>query len=412
MMQTIRTWLKWCAIGFAVLGAWMPMAAQTGDSLLDALKNGNTSLQLQFSFETSDVSDAAGLDAARGLTLRTRLGYRTGEWGRLQAFVQFHNLTQLVDDYRWPGGGNGEYDVIADPDGSRIHQGYLDISLGAHTTLRAGRQEVIHEDARLIGNVGWRQNGQSFDGLTFTCTGMDRNRFQVSWITRVNTIFLTHVNLDKLILIHDAYQVSDRVKLSGFGYLLDTESTLPDSRDSATWGARIQAKPGRVELDATYAVQTDYADGEGHGGDMFTVIGTVQAGDWKLGGGANIISGQDGEDRPFDTLFSTAHKWNGWADQFLATNGGNLVNGLKDVFVQAGTMFGSVKFLGVFHWFDTTDATTYDGSYGTELDLLFAKKFSANLSGLVKFAVYNADGASGNPTVDEKVAWVRLTYQF
>jgi len=142
------------------------------------------------------------------------------------------------------------------------------------------------------------------------------------------------------------------------------------------------------------------------------VIGLVKAGNWKLGGGTNIISGQDGNDRPFDTLFSTAHKWNGWADQFLATNGGNLINGLQDVFVQAGTTFSGVKFLAVAHWFDTTDTNTYDGRYGTELDFLFAKTFSKNLSGLMKFAFFNADSAMDNPTVDETVVWVRLNYHF
>ena len=397
---------------FCLVTGVAAVPVHAGDSLLDALKNGKASMQLQFSFEYSDFSDAANLDAAKGLTLRTRLGYRTGKWGNVQGFIQFHNVSQMLDDYRWPDGGNGGYDVIADPDGSRIHQGYLDISFGGHSALRAGRQEVILDDARLIGNVGWRQNGQSFDGITFSCSGLTNNTFKVSWITRINTIFLTHVNLDKLILINDSYRISDRVSINGFGYLLDTESKAPDSRDSATYGAWLTAKPGRFSLDVTYAVQTDYADGENHGGNMITVIGLAKAGNWKLGGGANIISGQDGNDRPFDTLFSTAHKWNGWADQFLATNGGNLTNGLQDVFVQAGTTFSGVKFLAVAHWFDTTDANTYDGTYGTELDFLFSKSFSKNLSGLVKFAFFNADSAVDNPTVNETVVWVRLNYHF
>jgi len=397
----------WCLVA-----AVAAIPVQAGDSLLDALKNGKTSMQLQFSFEYSDFSDAANLDAAKGLTLRTRLGYRTGKWGNVQGFVQFHNVSQLLDDYRWPDGGDSSYDVIADPDGSRVHQGYLDISFGKHSSVRAGRQEIILDDARLIGNVGWRQNGQSFDGITYSCTGITNNTFKISWITRVNTIFLTHVNLDKLILIHDNYRVSENVSFGGFGYLLDTESEAPESRDSATFGARLKANQGHFSIDATYALQTDYADGENHGGDMMTVIGIAKVGKWQLGGGANLISGQHRNDRPFDTLFSTAHKWNGWADQFLATNGGNLINGLRDLFVQAGTNFSGVKFLVVGHWFDTTDVNSYDGTYGSELDFVFSKTFSKNLSGLVKFAFYNADRAVDNPTTDETVIWVRLNYHF
>ena len=145
---------------------------------------------------------------------------------------------------------------------------------------------------------------------------------------------------------------------------------------------------------------------------MINALGKWKVGDWTVGAGANVISGQDGEDRAFDTLFSTAHKYNGWADQFLATNGGNLVNGLQDFYVQAGTAFKGVKFLAVYHLYETTDENTYDGDYGSELDFQFTKSFNKNVSGLLKFAIYSADDALDNPTVDEKVVWARVNIRF
>ncbi|MCK5878462.1 MAG: alginate export family protein [Holophagae bacterium] len=383
-----------------------------GDSLTDALTNGTTSMQIKFSYEYSDLSDAANLDTAQGGILRTRLGYKTADFNGMSAFVQFHNVSLLQDDFSWPGGGDTSCSDIADPDGTRVHQIYLDFSLGQHVMLRAGRQEINLDDARLIGDLDFRQNGQSFDALKLTFTGIDNNELSVSYITRVNTIFFSHVTPDQLFLIHDTYKPSDHVSITAFGYLLDTESEIADSRDSATYGTRVTADPGRFHLDFTYALQGDYGDGENHDADMIMATATVKLGKWTVGGGANIFSGQDGDTLPFDTLCSSAHAFNGWADQFAGSNGGSIVNGLQDVFVQASTSFSGVKFLTVFHWFDTTDANTYDGTYGNELDILFKKKFNDYLSGEVKLAFYNAENAENNPTVDEKVLWIRLNYQF
>ena len=383
-----------------------------GDSLVEALTNGTTSMQIKLAYEYSDLSDDANLNAAQGLILRTRLGYKTADFNGMSAFVQFHNVSLLQDDFSWPGGGDPNYSSIADPDGTRIHQVYLDFSLAQHIMLRVGRQEINLDDARLIGDLDFRQNGQSFDALKLTFTGIDNNELSVSYITRVNTIFLTHVSPDQLFLIHDTYKPSDHVSITAFGYLLDTESEIADSRDSATYGTRITADPGPFHMDFTYALQGNYGDGENHDADMIMVTTTVKLGKWTVGGGANIFSGQDGDTLPFDTLCSSAHAFNGWADQFAGSNGGNIVNGLQDVFVQASTSFNGVKFLTVCHWFDTTDANTYDGTYGNELDILFKKKFNDYLSGEVKLAFYNAENAENNPTVNEKVLWIRLNYQF
>ncbi len=393
-----------------IFTATIPLFA--GDSLFDALTNGTASMQLKLAYEYSDLSNDANLDAAQGLILRTRLGYKTDDFNGTSAFIQFHNVSLLQDNFSWPGGGDPRYSSIADPDGTRIHQVYFDFTLGQHVMLRAGRQEINLDDARLIGDLDFRQNGQSFDAVKFTFTGISNNELSVSYITRVNTIFFTHIEPDQLILIHDTYKTSNHVSITAFGYLLDTESKAPDSRDSATYGTRITADPGWFHLDFTYALQGDYGDGKDHDADMIMATATIKLGKWTVGGGANIFSGQDGNTLPFDTLFSSAHAFNGWADQFAGSNGGGIINGLQDIFVQASTTFSGIKFLTVFHWFDTTDANTYDGTYGNELDFLFKKKFNKYLSGEVKLAFYNAENAENNPTADENVLWIRLNYQF
>lgn len=399
-------------VGIVLLLVATSVRVQAGDSLMDALRNGTPTFQIHFSYEYSDLDNTADLDPAEGLIIRTRLGYRTADFKGMSAYLQFHNVSFLMDDFSWPGGGNNSCYGIADPDGTRVHQAFVDFSLGEHAILRTGRQEINLDDARFIGDLDFRQNGQSFDAVKFTFTGIRNNEFSISYVTRVNTILLTHVQPDQLFLVHDTYKPNAKLSITAFAYLLDTKSEAVDSRDSATYGTRIVTDRGRFHLDFTYALQSDFADSEQHDGDMIMATSTWKIGNWKIGGGANIFSGQDGDTLPFDTLCSSAHAFNGWADQFAGSNGGTVINGLQDVFVQAATTFQGIEFLTVFHWFDTTDENTYDGSYGTELDILFHKQFTKELSAQVKLAFYDAEDQENNPTVDENVLWVRLNYRF
>ncbi len=380
-------------------------------SFLDSIKNGKASLELRFSFEYSDLDDATNLDSAKGLTLRTRLGFKTADYNGFSMFLQMHNVSQIIDNYRWPGGGDPNYDVIGDPDGSRVHQFFFTYNFNNIISLKAGRQEIIFDDARLIGNVGWRQNGQSFDGAVLSIkTG--KNKLQFGYVYRVNTIFLTHVDLDGLYLIHDTFKVNKNLTIKAFVYLLDTESTTPDSRDCGTYGLTISGSVNKLNYDLTYAFQNDFADGENHGGDMINAYVGYKFSNFSIGAGYNMISGQNGNDRPFDTLFSTAHKFNGWADQFLSTNGGTLVNGLDDYFIQFSTVISKHKLVVVYHSFDTNENVTYGEKYGDELDILVVRKINKNLSCLAKAAFYNAKNYENNPTTDEKVFWIRLMYKF
>jgi len=384
-------------------------------SFLDSITNGKFSGQFQLGYEYSDYDDSADLDAAQGLMLRTRIEFKTADYKGFSFFIQGQNVAHLIDDFRFPGGGNPDYDVIADPDGSRVHQVYLNFRMFGNSSLKIGRQEILLDDVRLIGNVGWRQNAQSFDAVTFK-TKLQKNELTISYIDTINSIFLTRVDLDYLLLLHDSYKMGTGGTFSTFAYLLDTVSTAPTSRDCGTYGVRMVDKLFDMEIDVTYAVQNDYADGKDHGGDMLNVFLSDKLGETSTFGlGLNRISGQSGEDRPFDTLFSTAHKFNGWSDQFLSTNGGNLVNGLLDLFVQVKGKSWGGSWTVAYHKFDTTEKDQgYEEKYGNEFDAIFVKKISKHLKFLVKYAKYDAKSYKDliNPTHDETVYWGRIIYSF
>ena len=149
-----------------------------------------------------------------------------------------------------------------------------------------------------------------------------------------------------------------------------------------------------VSYDASYYL----AEVNGKSGNFFGSIGYE-------------VLGSDDGNKAFSTPFATLHKFNGWADQFLSTNGGGLTNGLEDYYIGAVTKVAGVKVAIFGHSFHTTDNNTFDGHYGDELDLLNAKKFTDELTGLIKFA-YFKQGDSDAPTEDKTMLAVRLDYKF
>ena len=93
---------------------------------------------------------------------------------------------------------------------------------------------------------------------------------------------------------------------------------------------RLNGAFDKFKYDLTYAHQVDWQDSSDRGLNFFQGYIGYDFGGIEPGIGYSYIDGADtgrAGDKGFDTLFSTAHKFNGWADQFLATNGANLTTG-------------------------------------------------------------------------------------
>ena len=144
MIKIIRFILK-----ILVLSAPLAFSsfAKQADSLKEAITMGTPEVQLRLGYEYSSTDDRTS--PAKAVNLRLRLGYRTLDFFDTNLFVQFHSLTNIIEDFRFPGGGENNRDFIADPDGERIHQGYIEFKGLPDTVLRLGRQEVVLDDAPL-----------------------------------------------------------------------------------------------------------------------------------------------------------------------------------------------------------------------------------------------------------------------
>lgn len=360
-------------------------------TLGQALTKGEVSLNLRYRYEEVDGNFE---DPGRASTLRTTLGYRTGWWKRLAAFAEFEDVRDLGLSNQHNNAGTGslwneisDRPIIADPPLTEVNQAYLEWKPIDALPFRGGRQEIVVDNSRFIGNVGWRQNHQSFDAARINFTGIDNLELGLIYITRQRTVTgasrpMTTGHLDGALEISGvgtlrAYFLSIdydqealwRLSTSTVGASFAGRAKVSDSLDL---GYRLElARQGDVG-DNPESVDADYLRA-----DLGLAIGTV-----AFGAGYEVLGG--GDDGSFNTPLATLHKFNGWADVFLATP----ADGLRDAFLSIELKLGRWDLVGVYHDFS---ADAGGSSWGTELDaqVVYTARWKQKIA--LKYARYDAD---------------------
>lgn len=358
-----------------------------------ALTKGKVSLDARLRYEHVD-QPATDADA---LTLRTRLGYTTGSYYGFTAGVEAQNTTALVDDYQEPGQPATGHSVVADPELTEVSQawiGYANKDYG--TTAKVGRQVIILDNARFVGNVGWRQNMQTFDAVSLKNSSIEKLDLTYAYLWQVKRIFgdttggFTDFD-SKSHLFNAAYSGLPIGKLTGYAYLLDLENAAGNNVSSATYGLSLTgSKPvgdSGVTLGyrAEYATQSDYGDSLlNYDADYYVAELTAGYKGFSLKVGHEVL-GSDGGAAAFQTPLATGHAFNGWADIFLVTP----ATGLEDTYIAfSAPIPGGVKATVAYHNFQ---AESGGADYGDEVDFVAGYKVNKYLSLTAKLAFYKAD---------------------
>ena len=82
--------------------------------------------------------------------------------------------------------------MIADPPDTEVNQAYLlfDRPDWLGTSVKGGRQRIVLDDHRFIGNVGWRQNEQTYDGAwAQSSLGIERLSLGYGYLAAIRRIF-------------------------------------------------------------------------------------------------------------------------------------------------------------------------------------------------------------------------------
>jgi hypothetical protein len=386
-----------------------PLKQEVYDDLREAVRNGRTWLSFRYRFE---YVDQEGFDEnAYASTLRTVLGYETGVWRKLSGLIEFEDVHAIGPDDTYNSTTNGATDrpTVVDPEGGELNQALVRYAWTEDVAVQGGRQRLLLSNQRFVGNAGWRQNEQTFDGLTVRAKELGPVELLYGWVTNVNrvsgedsAVSDLHGNVQ---LLHATAPVSDLGKLNAYAYLLDLENAATVS--TRTFGASFDGKKAIGEsIDLLWwfeaADQHDYADNpvavdasyfHGELGAAYSAV-TLKVGNELLEG-----SGDPGD--KFTTPLATLHPFNGWADIFLNTPD----TGLNDLYASLGSLVAKTSLELVWHRF-TSDMDSLD--YGTELDFLATRPIATDGTLGFEYAAYSADELGPDTTK----AWVWVGWSF
>ncbi len=387
-MNAVQQPLRVLTIALGAFGAcWaapLSAAAQTqaaGDWIIDT--------RLRYESVSQD-----GLNDADALTLRTRLGYETRAFNGFTLLAELEGVAQLTDDFNDTVNGNTAFATVPDPEAFEINRLQVTWAGAQGRRIVAGRQRIILNNARFVGNVGFRQNEQAFDALRIEARPFEHAAFTYVYIDNVRRIFgddsaQGEWDSDSHVLQADVDLPLGR--LSAYGLLLDFQNASAQSSQTygLRWSNEWQAGSFHPRLTLEAATQSDYR-GNSAGFDLGYQHAeiAVRQDRWTVTAGGERLEG-DGV-RGFSTPLATLHAFQGWADVFLATP----PDGVRDLYAGVSYATGPwpaqqpVIFTVVAHDF-ADDGGSVD--FGSELNASVRLSLNERVSLEAKAAMFEGE---------------------
>ena len=381
-------------------------------TLDEAIKASKVLANLRLRYEGADFDN--GTETADAFTYRARVGLETGAFANTKFLVEFDHIQDLAGDFNDTVNGNTGFAVIADPNATELNRLQLTNTSIPDTKVTVGRQRIILDDSRFVGNVGWRQNEQTYDAIRVTNKSIKGLTLDASYVDQVNRIFGDEAPSGRFDsdswLLNAGFKVPAEgadVKISAFAYLLDLSNA---GLSSNTYGAQLSAKKGPLGFVGRYATQSDTGDNlVDYTADHYFAEASYAQNGLTLAAGYEVLGADEESNGRFTTPLATLHKFNGFADVFLGTP----IAGLEDLYIKGGYKTGPVGPLPFINMFAVYhDYTSDEGGIdlGSEIDAVVATKVTKKVGLLFKYANYK-QGDVGTP-FDRSRYSVQLDYSF
>jgi len=397
----------------AIVFAPLVEAQNVASEIFQALRNGESDLDLRYRYELTD-EDAFDRNA-NASTLRTRLAYTSDSIEGLSITLNIDDVRAIgADNYNSTRNAKAQYPQIPDPEGTDLNLASVAYMGLENTTIIVGRQRILRDNGRFVSDMPWRQNQTTYDAVSLEYALDDRLGIFYSYVDQVNRFFGPDSGLPSkafggpINLFDATYALSPLFRITGYGYWLDFSDALEAPLFSTrTFGTRIT---GSYELSdrwaltyaGAYAHQAGIGDNpNNYDTENYSVeIGlrqdkfSVRAAFEHLGD-SNVLS------EAFAVPLGRKHFFQGWADKFVMTPQG----GVEDFYITAEAGFLQGELTLIYHDF----SAEIDGSdYGNELDMSLSWIFSDRYELWLGFAHYDAKGFSTNT---DKV-WTMLSASF
>ncbi len=362
-------------------------------------------------------------DPAAFVSQRTRLnfGYKT---------EKLHFYLSPQDVRVW---GDVPQLNTADENGFSLHQAWADVLLVKDLSLKIGRQEIIYDDQRFFGNVGWAQQGRSHDAAVIKYEpafmklhfGAAYNQDEEALTGNILTTN-TYKSLQYVWLHKDWEKLSASFLFlnNGLQYIDETDETKNNTRYSQTAGVHLKANVNKFNFSSNlyYQLGKDVSDNDLSAYLLSLEVNYSATENLNIGLGSELQSGNDygapadGKNKAFNPLYGTNHKFNGFMDYFYV---GNHINGvgLVDLYGNVKYSFSKKSNINLaLHQFFAAAKINDDVSkdLGFELDLVTSYKLSEYVGFQAGYSQFfaqegieiiknNFDGNTNN------WAWIMLT---
>lgn len=330
------------------------------------------------------------------------------------------------------GSGNAAFSANDSDDSVGVHQAYFTLKnfAGLPANLKLGRQEIVLDGHRILGNTGWTQGAQTHDAVRLTHS--EGNHSLSLMYSRANdggtSVVADPEDVD-LYIVYANMQGILGGGLSLYFVALDDECGLnssnactsaPLDNNNYTVGARQAGQLAGLDYRVEGYYQFGSAEASAIGtGTAYTTTGSGSDIDrsaymfgarlgkkfnnvmWKPSitlwydylSGTSDEDAADGEFKTFNTLFDTGHKFYGLMDLFLPNNGNN-TNFLGLIDYSVKTSISPAKnwtLKADYHHFTTAEgpsgspvlsgqaSTRFDdSSLGDEIDVTLVNKYNTN----------------------------------
>jgi len=402
--------IKRTVLTSALLASTLAISPQTLQASEEPQSTNKGEATLSFRYRYEFVDQANFAKDANASTLRTRLNYKTADYNGWRFFIEADNVTEIFGDQYNAGAGNTpnrtQYPVVADPTGTEINQAWASYQFNSNASTKLGRQRILLDNQRFVGGVGWRQNEQTYDALSFDFNIIESHLF-IAYVDHVNRIFGEDVPAgdhdNKTLLANWSKTWNTKHHIKAYYYGIDNKQDASFSTDTIGVGYNTHFDMGqqKLKLGLEYATQSDAANNPvDYDADYLRFDAAITFNNGEFFAGYEMLEGSNNQSgAAFRTPLATLHAFNGWADQFLTTPD----VGIVDTFLGVKGQVNGWSWQAKYHQFDSESGS---GSLGTEFNLSLSKNLTDNAVMLLKAADYSARSFSQ----DTQKVWFVFSY--